>query len=823
MEIRALTALKALIVGTVCGAMYALGASAPPFDLAGPRLEIKITRAGKTLPISQIPNLQTGDSMWLHPNMPANESVHYLLIPVFLRGPINPPPANWFTKVETWRAPVRKKGIQISVPAGAMEALLFWAPETTGGFSTLRSAVRARPGIFVRAAQDLYAADLTRSRLDAYIGSVKSIAASDPADLQRRAKLLAQTLYLKIDTTCFDLPTDQQEGCLLQDPNNVVLNDAQSQSMVTALTSGAAGDMINQLSVSTAAGGGAYSPYVGAVVDMVRIMGSLHTAQYAYIPALAVIQQADFDLKLSNPPSFTNPKSVLVSSLPPISSVQFPALRAVHPQDMLCLERPSLVLSVEGAPLVFSTEFAHGLFLRVKDRSGHSLDLPATADAERGGFVVDAKTLQTQVLNGEVSGKLRGEWGFDSYYGPEFAFTDSRPQTWTFPAGETGAVTASDKATVQLQSDSIACVETVNIKNPQGGVLKADWKPIPPKLMEVDLPLKTTSQGLFTVEVAQYGQTKPDTVPVHVYPPSARITGIILHAGDSTAVVSGNRLEELTGVEIGGTVFHPGELQHQGTNTTLQLISSSAAPASVSLKEGSTQVAHIHLRDGRTLDVPVTIAAARPSVLLLSKNISRGGAQGASGTALAQIHLGDDGDLPQSGRLTFFLKSVVPSKFSRNMKIEIAAIDGSFNTTLSLADGGLTLQDAQTVLAVLDPAKSFGPSAFGQLQFRPVTASGAAGDWQPLVNLVRLPTLKEVRCPADPVALCTLTGENLFLIDSVSNSKEFTNSMAVPPGFAGSSMKVPRPNGTIFYLKLRDDPNAVAKVASPVYPETSDY
>ena len=294
--------------------------------------------------------------MWLHPDLPANESIHYLLIPVFLRGSLNPPPEDWFTKVEAWKPQVQRDGVNIHVPDGALEALIFWAPDTGGGFTTVRTAVRSRPGVFVRAAQDLYAADLTRSRLDAYIDAVKKISNTDPTRLEARAKLLSQTLYLKINTACFELSPDQQEACLIQNPDNLVLNDAQSQSMVTALTSGAASDMISQISATTAAGGGLYSPYVGAVVDMVRIMGSLHTAQYAYIPALSVNDDGALELKLSSPPSFSNPKSVMVASLPPVAQVHFPTLRAVRPDELLCLERPKLVLSVEGAPLVFSTK-----------------------------------------------------------------------------------------------------------------------------------------------------------------------------------------------------------------------------------------------------------------------------------------------------------------------------------------------------------------------------------------------------------------------------------------------------------------------------------
>ena len=793
---------------------FASAATTAPFDLPGPRVEIKITRAGRSLPISQVPNLQPGDEMWLHPDLPANESIHYLLIPVFLRGSLNPPPENWFTKVETWRPQVQKDGVNVEVPDGALEALIFWAPDTGGGFTTVRTAVRSRPGVFVRAAQDLYAADLTRSRLDAYIDAVKKIANTDPTRLQARAKLLSQTLYLKINNACFELPTDQQEACLIQNPENLVLNDAQSQSMVTALTSGAAGDMINQISASTAAGGGAYSPYVGAVVDMVRIMGSMHTAQYAYIPALSVNDDGGMDLKLSSPPSFSNPKSVMVASLPPVAEVHFPLLRAVHPEELLCLEQPKLVLSVEGAPLVFSTGYAHDLVLHVQDAAGHTLDLPATPNAERGGFVVDARALQTTPVAGTVTGHLRGEWGFDPWNGPDFAFTNSRPQEWTFLPGESNAVTAADKISLHLQADSVVCVQGVTVATPQGKAEKATFTRTPPKLMEVNLPVTKTSQGLYTVAVAEYGQSKPDKVPVHVYPPSAVITGLILHAGDDEGIMTGTNLREVTNVEIGGAIFHAGPMKHNGTEDTLQLKTSTNLAGSKVFVEDATVTAHVHLKDERVLDIPVTIAPARPRVELLSKSIALNPA-GSS----AFIHLGNENDLPQYGHLNFFLKSVAPEQFPRDETIEVAAADHGFSTTLDLAHNTLTLQDSQTVFAALDPAKAFGASAFGPLRFRPVTAAGVPGDWQPLANLVRLPELKQVECPSNPTQLCTVTGENLFLIDSIAATQQFVHPTAVPLGFSGNTLKVPRPNGTTLYLKLRDDPTTVDLVSLPVVPE----
>ena len=143
------------------------------FDLPGPPIEVKVTRAGKTLPIAEVPNLQAGDRLWLHPEIPASQSVHYLLIAAFLRGSTNPPPEQWFVKAETWNKQVRKEGIVVTVPDEAQQVLLFLAPETGGDFGTLRSAVRGKPGAFVRASQDLNQAALDRSRLDAYLAGIK--------------------------------------------------------------------------------------------------------------------------------------------------------------------------------------------------------------------------------------------------------------------------------------------------------------------------------------------------------------------------------------------------------------------------------------------------------------------------------------------------------------------------------------------------------------------------------------------------------------------------------------------------------------------------
>ncbi len=137
-------------------------------------------RGEVTLPIGEIPNLLPGDRLWIHPDLPESQSAHYVLIVAFLRGATNPPPPEWFTRVETWTREAREEGVFVTVPAEAQQALIFLAPETGGDFSTLRAAVRGRPGAFVRATQDLQAASWDRMRLEAYLAEVKETSQTDP-------------------------------------------------------------------------------------------------------------------------------------------------------------------------------------------------------------------------------------------------------------------------------------------------------------------------------------------------------------------------------------------------------------------------------------------------------------------------------------------------------------------------------------------------------------------------------------------------------------------------------------------------------------------
>ena len=64
-------------------------------------------------------------------------------------------------------------------------------------------------------------------------------------------------------------------------------------------------------------GGGAYSPYLARLWIRPRFW-RLHTAHFQYIPALALPTKDTLNLRLNMPPSFRDPKSVVVVALPPM-------------------------------------------------------------------------------------------------------------------------------------------------------------------------------------------------------------------------------------------------------------------------------------------------------------------------------------------------------------------------------------------------------------------------------------------------------------------------------------------------------------------------
>lgn len=798
--------LPLLFFGTLVCLSGLLHADSPAFDLAGPKVDVHVKRGSITLPISQSANLLPGDRLWIHPDLPPSQSTHFVLVVAFLRGATNPPPYDWFTRVETWTREAREEGVFVTVPAEAQQALIFLAPETGGDFSTLRKTVHDRPGAFVRAAQDLQAASWDRMRLDTYLTDVRLTNQTEQKALKERAELAARSLGIKVDQQCFDRPVDQQASCLAQHTEGMVLDDANAQSLVAQLANGSTVDLMNQLSYSQMGGAGAYSPYVGAIIDTAKILSSLHTAHFQYIPALALPTKDTLNLRLNVPPSFRDPKSVVVVALPPVGPSKAPLLRPANPSETLCAEKPGLVFSADGAPMVFSTQLAHDLTMHIEGAHG-SVDVPVSADPAKGGLVPTESLPALPV--GELTAVMRGKWGFDDWEGPHFRLLSPAPGKWAVVADDQSALIVGRDDALHIQGDSTLCVSHIELAGAKP--LKLTWKSPKPDVLEVAMPMKDATPGPVTLEIHQYGVAKPDTLTLNAYAEAASLDHLTLSVGDHTARLKGTRLDEVAKATLSGISWKPAGLTRVQDFDQLTL---NTDASTADLEAGAKYSAKVELRDGRELKVPVSVDPPRPQVALLSKGTQD------DGSIPSPVHLGNPDDLPLNSKVVFFLKSVVPAKFPRNQDVEVAAEDGSFRTVLSLSDGSLMLEDAKTALGVVEPLARFGASAFGPLRARALSADGVAGDWMALGTLVRLPAFKELRCPHAVSKPCTLTGTNLFLIDAVSGSADFTNPVEVPADFTGAQLTVPHPTNGTLYLKLRDDPATVQTLTLPVTPVT---
>jgi hypothetical protein len=800
-----LHALRPLVVATIALlAATAVRADPAPFDLTGPNLAITVTRGDRTLPITQVPNLAAGDRLWVQVDFPASQAAHYVLIATFLRGATNPPPQNWFFQCETWTPKCMQEGLNVTVPADAQQMMLFLAPETGGDFRTVVGAVKGRPGAFVRASQDLNQASLDRARLDRYLSAIRALNDTDPARLKEVAPLLARSLSIKLDEKCLDRNALMQAPCLTQNQNSLILNDGHSTSIVEALTNGPASDLAMEASYTPQLSYGLYSPYIASVLDIARIMDSFRTAQYQYIPALALQHGEQLALLLNAAPSFHNPKSVLVIAMPAVEQAQLPPLHAVDPKATFCARKATLALPVEGAPLVFSTQYAHELTLKLTLADGKTLEIPAKADPQLGGFVIDTSVIGNAKIGDHVRATLHGYWGFEKYEAPAFDLVNVHAQTWDLASSDQGALIVGRDKTVRLQAGNVSCLDSVLLKDPDGREHQAEWKATKPNEVEVTLPLQDAKPGALTLLVSQYGAAQAQPVQLHAFSEGAHLDSFTFRAGDSQGILKGSRLDQVATLSLQGVEFVPGKLETTQGTDELSMVTRDAQPVSA-LKQGDTVTAKVALSDGRSMDLSTAVNAPRPKVALIGKSM-----QPAPSAAASNIELATTDELPQDGQLTFSVRAQYPPVFSRDEKIEIAMADESASTTLSIANGGITLENSKVALATLDPTKALGTSAFGPLLFRTIV-NGVSGDWQPLATLVRLPVLRELKCPATPDLACKLSGSDLFLVDSVANNAAFDHPVQVPDGFPGSSLPVPHPTNGLLYVKLRDDPTTVSR------------
>jgi len=764
----------------------ALAADPAPFELGGPELRITVMRGKDVLPIAQVPSLAEGDMLSIRADLPEDQGARFLLLSTFLRGATNPPPKDWIKAAETWKKKDKDNSLTLTVPRGARQMTLFMVPDTGGAEGTIVDAVRGKPGEFIRATQELNQASLDRSRLDAFMAAIRAQENSHPEYLRSVAPALARSLSMKLNDECLSRVVELQASCLLENREQLVLADVHSSSIAETLT-GAPTDLALQLSSMREAGYGFYSPYIGVVRDVAKIFGAFSNPEFDYLPTLSIRRGATASLLLNKAPSFQKPKSVLVVGMPAIEADSPPRLRSAA-KGPICAARPGVVLPVEGAPLIYSTAYARNMTVKLTAASGETVDLPAEARADRGGYVVRSNDPLPAAFKGTVKGHLSGYWGFERFDGPDFALQLPGDSPWKV-AGEVPTLVVGRDNALTLAGEAPACVEGVALRQGDGAAQSLSWTVQGTDGLSLSLPLADGRPGDIKVEVKYQGKAAPSILSLKAYAQASRLDGLSLHAGDNSAILSGQRLDQVGGVDLSGMTLQPDELTRDGAVDRLRLVAKGDGAA---LKAGDRATARIRLKDGRSVNLAATVGEARPRVTLLGKSVSPGAANEAH-----PLQLPGDDLLPDDGRLVFSVRADQGVAFRPDDALEIVSADGAKSVRLDSAHG-LRLSGPDVMVATLDPA-ALAPVS-GPLRFRLLREDGPS-DWQPLVTLARLPHIENVRCEARD---CTIKGRDLFLIDAVDGAPDFAKPTVVAQGFTGSNLAVPAPRNGKLYIRLRD-------------------
>ena len=420
---------------------------------------------------------------------------------------------------------------------------------------------------------------------------------------------------------------------------------------------------------------------------------------------------------------------------------------------------------------------------------------------------MDTRGVDPADLGDSVDGALHGYWGFEPFDGPAFHLQTARAAPWRLAADDQQALVVGRDDTVHLEGSAAACVDSVTLQQPSGVTAPLDWKADGPEHLVATVPLATAEPGPMALLVRQYGMKDADTVPLHAFAEAGRLESFAFHAGDRAGTLKGTRLDEVAGLTLGGASFTPGELTSSGGDDLLSLAADGGSELD-RLRPGQTLAAKVTLKDGRTVTLRTAVKGPRPRIALIGRSV-----QGVPSEGGAAIRLGDPDELARGVQLTLSVRVEPPTRLDGHESVEVAGADGAAVATLT-PSSGLTQEDAQVLLATLDTGRALGASTFGPLQLR-LVQDGAASDWQPIGALVRLPSLRELKC-REAGRGCELVGDDLFLLDAVSSDPAFDHAARVPEGFPGHVLPVPHAAaGHLLYIRLHDDPKVVSEATFP--------
>lgn len=481
------------------------------FDLAGPSLDVTVSRGGQTLPIAAVPTLAPGDRISVSPRLTTQTSAHYLIVLSFLRSAVSPPQDRWFTRLDSWRPDA---GTLIAeVPKGATRAVLFLVPAKRGDFATLRGAVQGQPGAFLRAGHNLALASLDRQRLNTYLDQLGQLAASGSNDVGKTASVLAANLRLKLDEACLARPRDEQIACLGEKGDELVLDDGHSSTLAEAIA-GPGADLAQQVTASSGRGLGSFNPYVGLIREIAGLFSSIHTPKFQYIPALTLANGAGLDLLLNRAPSFHSPRSVIMAALPIVEDTPVGApIATLTKSAAICVQAVGPQLPVTLSPLFYATGYAHDMNLVARLKDGREIRIPLVPDIRHGGLAMRMPANGPSDLPIAFNATITGKWGFDAFSGPELEMQSAGAWRWRADAAGSGGA-------VSFSGDAPACVSSVAVSVNGAQPEELKWHSTDSGAVAIDLPTGVDRNGgVAKFTIAGPGGILPETLKVQLPKP----------------------------------------------------------------------------------------------------------------------------------------------------------------------------------------------------------------------------------------------------------------------------------------------------------------
>ncbi len=494
--------------------------------------------------------------------------------------------------------------------------------------------------------------------------------------------------------------------------------------------------------------------------------------------------------------------------------------------------------------------FARDFRLVMSSSNGFKKEFPLKKNKGLNGWelnITPEDMNQIPKINMTLESEIVGTRGFNEIRSPKFDLPLPLGGTYEITPESLRAFAVGGKRTVTLRNTlgSCRCLQRIVYKPSFGGqfVFEANGKEnglqFSPDGREVSFEVDTShfQPGAGQLEIKSYGDQQQQMnqqqgiLNLKLYPLPPNIANVKISKGDSYAVLSGERLEQIQSVKLNGkraigignqpaqsSYANPGAASqpygnpNQAPQNPYPGQGGNQSPASVTVSSNSvnslslpqvssneklfvfedanarqtdnTVTLELGLEDNRTFQYPKTFAAApsRPAVVTANENREL---EGVSINEPASQASSSDSMLAALRSLAFPIETSAISIKVQNaltdydFKVENLSVETRIERSQTNSGYGSNLEQPRASFEVLDWKNmkiSFAISEQTQkmlggrrLQFRIRDRERGDSDWYSIrQTFVRVPEIESVRCARDLNGMCEMRGAGIDYISQVS-------------------------------------------------------